>query len=76
LKIIDDIIAGFENSQAQNITVEPDRKEAIRLSIIKAKPNDIVLVAGKGHETYQIIGKQKFDFNDKTIAQNFINELK
>jgi UDP-N-acetylmuramoyl-L-alanyl-D-glutamate--2,6-diaminopimelate ligase len=76
VKIIDDIIAGFENPDAHNITVEPDRKEAIRLSISKAKPNDIVLIAGKGHETYQIIGKQKFDFNDKTIARNFINELK
>jgi UDP-N-acetylmuramoyl-L-alanyl-D-glutamate--2,6-diaminopimelate ligase len=76
LKIIEDIIDGFKNPDAQNITVEPDRKTAIKLSIEKAQANDIVLIAGKGHETYQIIGKQKFDFNDKTLAQEFINQLK
>ncbi|MHC4131517.1 MAG: UDP-N-acetylmuramoyl-L-alanyl-D-glutamate--2,6-diaminopimelate ligase [Planctomycetota bacterium] len=76
LKIIEDIIAGFKNPDAQNIIIEPDRKTAIKLSIEKAQPNDIVLIAGKGHETYQIIGKQKFDFNDKTLAQEFISQHK
>ncbi|MHC4265106.1 MAG: UDP-N-acetylmuramoyl-L-alanyl-D-glutamate--2,6-diaminopimelate ligase [Planctomycetota bacterium] len=76
VKIIDDIITGFDNPDAQNITIEPDRKEAIKLAIEKARPGDIVLIAGKGHETYQIIGKDKFDFNDKTIARQFINERK
>jgi UDP-N-acetylmuramoyl-L-alanyl-D-glutamate--2,6-diaminopimelate ligase len=76
VKIIDDIIAGFESPDSQNITIEPDRKKAIKIAIQKAENNDIVLIAGKGHETYQIIGKQKFDFNDKTIAKEFISELK
>jgi len=76
IRIIDDIIAGFEKPNAKNITVEPDRREAIRLAIKKAQRGDIVLIAGKGHETYQIIGKQKFDFNDKTIAQDFMNQRK
>ncbi|MHC4293839.1 MAG: UDP-N-acetylmuramoyl-L-alanyl-D-glutamate--2,6-diaminopimelate ligase [Planctomycetota bacterium] len=76
IKIIDDIITGFENPNAQNITIEPDRKKAIKIAIEKAQAEDIVLIAGKGHETYQIIGKQKFDFNDKTLAQEFISRLK
>jgi UDP-N-acetylmuramoyl-L-alanyl-D-glutamate--2,6-diaminopimelate ligase len=67
--IIDEIIAGFENPDSQTIVVEPDRKKAIELAIDAAGRDDIVLIAGKGHETYQIIGEQKFDFSDKEVAQ-------
>ena len=74
--IISDIVAGFERPHSTTITVEADRKKAIELAVKTAGKNDIVLIAGKGHETYQIIGKQKFDFNDKTIAQQCLNELK
>jgi len=91
-EIIDEIVAGFENSPvpdttccAQNvrdtqyatrntIIIEPDRKKAIELAIRAADKNDIVLIAGKGHETYQIIGKQKFDFSDKKIAREYLNK--
>jgi len=52
--------------------IEPDRKKAIELAIKTARKNDIVLIAGKGHETYQIIGTKKFDFNDKKIAEEFL----
>jgi UDP-N-acetylmuramoyl-L-alanyl-D-glutamate--2,6-diaminopimelate ligase len=75
-EIIKDIIAGFENPDSQNITIEPDRKKAIALAIKNAGKNDILLIAGKGHETYQIIGKQKFDFSDKQIAQEYLTKLK
>jgi len=67
--IIDEIVAGFENPDSQTIVVEPDRKKAIELAIDAAGGDDIVLIAGKGHETYQIIGEQKFDFSDKEVAQ-------
>jgi len=67
-EIIKDIIPGFENPDSQTILIEPDRKKAIASAISTAGKNDIVLIAGKGHETYQIIGKQKFDFSDKQIA--------
>lgn len=67
--IITEIITGFENPDSQNIMVEPDRKKAIEFAIKTADPHDIVLIAGKGHEDYQIIGTQKFDFSDKLIAQ-------
>ena len=75
-KIIKDIITGFENPDSQKILIEPDRKKAIASAIRTADENDIVLIAGKGHETYQIIGKQKFDFSDKKIAQEYLKKLK
>lgn len=71
-EIIKDIINGFENPDSQTILVEPDRKKAIDSAIRTAGKNDIVLIAGKGHETYQIIGKQKFDFSDKQIAMEYL----
>ena len=85
--IINDIVAGFASrfsvstsiehpASSIEIVIEPDRKKAIELAIKNAGKNDIVLIAGKGHETYQIIGKQKFDFSDRTIAQQYLNALK
>ena len=67
--IISEIVAGFEKPGSQTIKIEPDRKKAIESVIKAARKDDVVLIAGKGHENYQIIGKQKFDFSDKTIAQ-------
>ncbi len=72
--IIDEIIPGFKNPRADTIKIEPDRRKAIRFAAEYARKNDIVLIAGKGHETYQIIGKQKFDFNDKEIASEFLKK--
>jgi UDP-N-acetylmuramoyl-L-alanyl-D-glutamate--2,6-diaminopimelate ligase len=74
--IINEIVAGFENPGSPKITVEQDRKKAIELAIKTAAKNDIVLIAGKGHENYQIIGKQKFLFSDKTIAQECLAKRK
>ncbi len=72
--IIDEIVAGFENPDSQTIVIEPDRKKAIALAIESAGKDDIALIAGKGHETYQIIGKQKFDFSDKKIASEYLKK--
>jgi len=66
--ILDEIVAGFKNPRSPKITVEPDRGKAIALSVKTAGKDDIILIAGKGHEDYQIIGKQKFDFSDKAVA--------
>jgi UDP-N-acetylmuramoyl-L-alanyl-D-glutamate--2,6-diaminopimelate ligase len=67
--IISEIVMGFENPHSKTILVEPDRKKAIEFAIKTAARDDVVLIAGKGHEDYQIIGTRKFDFSDKLIAQ-------
>jgi UDP-N-acetylmuramoyl-L-alanyl-D-glutamate--2,6-diaminopimelate ligase len=66
LAIIDEICTGFSADwkSAGKITVEPDRRRAIQQAIARAQPGDVVLLAGKGHENYQIIGKTKHHFDD------------
>jgi len=52
----------------------PDRREAIRMAIRLAQSPDTVLIAGKGHEDYQIIGKKRFPFNDRIEAKKALEE--
>jgi UDP-N-acetylmuramoyl-L-alanyl-D-glutamate--2,6-diaminopimelate ligase len=54
----------------------PDRREAIRTAVRVARPGDIVLIAGKGHEDYQIIGTKKFHFDDREVAREAIQQLR
>ncbi len=72
--IIDEILTGFADPGSERITVEADRRKAIELALSNARPGDIVLLAGKGHETYQIIGTKKFDFSDQDIARQCLRE--
>ena len=63
LKIIDDVLKGFKNPQ--KAIVEPDRGSAIALLKTIAKENDVVIVAGKGHEDYQILKDKTIHFDDR-----------
>jgi UDP-N-acetylmuramoyl-L-alanyl-D-glutamate--2,6-diaminopimelate ligase len=74
--IINEIVAGFVNPASPKIKIEQDRRKAIALAIEFAQANDVVLLAGKGHETYQIIGKEKFPFSDKQIALDLLKDKK
>ncbi len=74
LKIIEEIEVGLKNTNCPYLIV-PDRREAIQRAIFKAKPNDVVLIAGKGHETYQIVGNDKFHFDDREIALEALRKL-
>lgn len=56
--------------------IEPDRKKAIGLGIRLAGPGDIVLIAGKGHETYQIIGNRTYPFDDRSVAAEMLQEIR
>jgi len=71
-KIIEDVIAGLE--QPGRATIEPDRAAAIRRAISNCKPGDVVLVAGKGHETWQEIGGQKIPFSDENVILNALGD--
>lgn len=68
LAIIDDILPGFDASAMSRVTVEPDRRKAIEAAIRAACNGDVVLIAGKGHEDYQIIGREKTHFDDVETA--------
>ena len=52
-----------------------DRKQAIKTACQMAQPNDIILIAGKGHETYQEIKGERIDFDDYKIVQDFLKQL-
>ncbi len=70
--IIDDVLQGV--SQTKKVIVEPDRKRAIQQLVGRAKTSDVVLIAGKGHESYQIIGEQRYDFSDRDIVIELLKE--
>ncbi len=67
-RIIDDIRAGM--SAFERIHVIEDRRKAIELAVRLAKENDCILVAGKGHERYQIIGKERLHFDDCEVLED------
>jgi UDP-N-acetylmuramoyl-L-alanyl-D-glutamate--2,6-diaminopimelate ligase len=66
-KIINDILQGFTNPS--KAIVEINRKEAIKKAIQMAKKEDVIIIAGKGHETYQVFANQTIDFDDRKIAK-------
>jgi UDP-N-acetylmuramoyl-L-alanyl-D-glutamate--2,6-diaminopimelate ligase len=65
--IIDEILRGMQPERARCI-VEPDRRLAIRRAIADATAGDVVLIAGKGHETTQTVGNDVFEFDDRKVA--------
>ena len=73
-QIMSDIEAGFEGLNF-NYKKIIDRREAIKEAIKEAKENDIVIIAGKGHETYQIFPDRTIEFDDRKVAREFLNEL-
>ena len=73
LKIINDIIVGLQKANAKYL-VEPDRQKAISLAIDQARPGDIVLLAGKGHEDYQIFADRTLHFDDREEARRVLRE--
>lgn len=73
-RILDDIAAGLDEARLTNFRVEPDRREAIRSAIREASDGDILLIAGKGHEDYQILKDRTIPFDDRSIAREALRE--
>jgi UDP-N-acetylmuramoyl-L-alanyl-D-glutamate--2,6-diaminopimelate ligase len=68
LRIINDVMVGLQKSNAK-YRIEPDREQAIAAAFEEARPGDIVLLAGKGHETYQVLRDGPVDFDDREKAR-------
>ena len=68
----EDLKTGFDK---KGFTIEPDRRHAIELAIRVSEPDDAVLIAGKGHETYQILADKTIDFDDRQEARRALVQL-
>jgi len=68
VQILDEIIAGIDINKRHGIRVIPDRRQAISTAIQQARADDVILIAGKGHEDYQIVGSERHAFSDYAVA--------
>jgi UDP-N-acetylmuramoyl-L-alanyl-D-glutamate--2,6-diaminopimelate ligase len=75
LKIIAEVEEGVKTTDTQHL-IYPDRREAINRAISMARADDVVIIAGKGHETYQIVGQDKFHFDDREVAAEALARIK
>jgi UDP-N-acetylmuramoyl-L-alanyl-D-glutamate--2,6-diaminopimelate ligase len=73
LKIISDIIVGLQKTSGKYL-IEPDREKAIGVAMDEARAGDIVLLAGKGHENYQILADRTMEFDDREVARRALRE--
>lgn len=80
LSILQEVEVGVTDALRQRPHVQyrkvADRREAIGAAVREARPGDMVLIAGKGHEDYQIIGTKKFHFDDREVAREAIEQLR
>jgi UDP-N-acetylmuramoyl-L-alanyl-D-glutamate--2,6-diaminopimelate ligase len=76
LAILEDIKTGIRAAGLQNYRMLPDRGEAIDLAIAEARPGDVVLIAGKGHEAEQILRDRTVPFDDREAARAALLKLK
>ena len=75
LTIIAEVLSGIPGADRERVVVEPDRRAAIRLALREAGAGDALVIAGKGHETYQILGPETIHFDDREVAAAELAEL-
>jgi UDP-N-acetylmuramoyl-L-alanyl-D-glutamate--2,6-diaminopimelate ligase len=73
--IVDEILAGIPDGDRRRVEVEIDRAAAIELAITAAAPGDVVVIAGKGHETTQTIGGEVLPFDDRAVAREVLSKV-
>jgi UDP-N-acetylmuramoyl-L-alanyl-D-glutamate--2,6-diaminopimelate ligase len=71
LRIINDVVVGLQRVNA-NYRIEQDRSQAVAVALEEARPGDIVLLAGKGHETYQVLANGTIEFDDREKAREIL----
>ena len=74
-KIIDDMYKGVEKNEKRKVLILIDRKEAIKIACMLAEKDDVILIAGKGHETYQEINGVKYHFDDREVVAGMFEVL-
>jgi UDP-N-acetylmuramoyl-L-alanyl-D-glutamate--2,6-diaminopimelate ligase len=74
LLIINDALVGLQRTEAE-YRIEPDRERAIGLVLEQARAGDIVLIAGKGHENYQVLGGRTIEFDDRDVARRLLARM-
>jgi UDP-N-acetylmuramoyl-L-alanyl-D-glutamate--2,6-diaminopimelate ligase len=74
LDIINDALVGLRRYDTPHV-VEPDREKAINAALREAHPGDIVILAGKGHEPYQVLKDRTIAFDDRAVARDILRSL-
>jgi UDP-N-acetylmuramoyl-L-alanyl-D-glutamate--2,6-diaminopimelate ligase len=73
LLIINDVIVGVQRTKAK-LFIEADRQKAVEVALDQARAGDIVLLAGKGHETYQVLRDRTIEFDDRAVARRILSQ--
>jgi UDP-N-acetylmuramoyl-L-alanyl-D-glutamate--2,6-diaminopimelate ligase len=73
LMIINDAIVGLQRTSAK-VLIEPDRERAVELALEQARPGDMVLLAGKGHEKTQVLKDRTIPFDDREVARRILQQ--
>ncbi len=66
------VLEGIPEADKGRVTVRPDRRDGIETAIGMAKPGDVVVIAGKGHEDYQIFADRTIHFDDREVAREVL----
>jgi UDP-N-acetylmuramyl-tripeptide synthetase len=74
-QIITDILTGIKSLNSDRVQVEIDRRTAIELAIRNANKNDVIIIAGKGHEDYQILKDKTIHFDDREEARKAFEKV-
>ena len=72
MKISEEIFHGVKDAGSSNLEIIPDRKSAIKRAIELAKKNDLVMILGKGHETYQVLKDTVVPFDDREVVKEIL----
>jgi UDP-N-acetylmuramoyl-L-alanyl-D-glutamate--2,6-diaminopimelate ligase len=75
-RIINDILAGIADAKGGEYVVVPDRRAAIERAIADAHTGDVVVIAGKGHERFQLVGNERIPFADMEVAANAVRRVR